>query len=166
MSTDPTGMEMFINAPDQESADADQWGAQQADNENKEKIASDGKDQIRKPSAEEMSKLVPLEVKRAILNALKSSNAPSGDDKKGGYHEEGGIWGPTDSGGTVVIPAQPGPYSRKGDTTAVIDEGVPADPKLLEHATGELGGKYHIHPKGGSDYGFVQPPSLGDIKKC
>jgi hypothetical protein len=35
---------------------------------------------------------VPPEVKAAIAASVKASNSPIADDKKGGFHEEGGVW--------------------------------------------------------------------------
>ena len=163
MITDPTGMVGEGNVFTAGTTVSYNYFDTIVNDENKKMTE---KAQTKKPTAEEISRQVPNEVKKAILNALKTSNSPSGDDKKGGYHEEGGMWGPSDTGGLLVIPAKPGPYSKQGDKTATVDEGIPADPKMLEHSTGELGGKYHIHPKGGGDYGFVQPPFDGDHKNA
>jgi hypothetical protein len=104
---------------------------------------------------------VSPEVKSAIADSVKASNSPTADDKKGGYHEEGGIWGTTTSGNTVVVPAQPGPYSGPNDTTAHIDPGNSANPALKDNLQ-SVDGTWHVHPKGGADKGFVQPPSAQD----
>jgi hypothetical protein len=101
---------------------------------------------------------VPPEVKTAIADSVKASNSPTADDKKGGYHEEGGIWGTTTSNGTVVVPAKPGPYSGPNDKTAHIDPGNSANPSLKDNLQ-SVDGTWHVHPRGGSDKTFVQPPS-------
>src|SRR5207248_10531843 len=98
----------------------------------------------------------------AIADSRKASNSPTADDKKGGYHEEGGIWGTTTSGNVVVSPANPGPYSKPGDENAHINPGNAKDPSL-NYKMQSVDGTWHVHPKGGSDKAFVQPPS--DVDK-
>lgn len=48
------------------------------------------------------------------MNALNASNAPTADDKKGGFHEEGVKWGTDAQGNVVVSPSVPGPYAPSG----------------------------------------------------
>jgi len=48
---------------------------------------------------------VPADAKGAIMNALNASNAPTADDKKGGFHEESVKWGTDASGNVVVSPS-------------------------------------------------------------
>ncbi|WP_306591895.1 RHS repeat-associated core domain-containing protein [Geothrix sp. 21YS21S-4] len=77
LNTDPTGMEMAINAPAQEGADADQWGAQKADNENKAKIASDGiahtnKDTYQSKSGDVVTSILNGDFKGAVRNLLQA----------------------------------------------------------------------------------------------
>jgi hypothetical protein len=91
----------------------------------------------------------------------KASNSPTADDKKGGYHEEGGIWGTTTSGNVVVVPAKSGPYSGPNDKTPHIDPGNSANPSLKDNLQ-SVDGTWHVHPSGGSDKTFVQPPSAVD----
>lgn len=115
---------------------------------------------------------LPPEVKDAINNGVKTSNSPTADDKKGGFHEEGGVWGKDKDGNTVVSPAQSGPYSdvKVPGGTATVDLGKPANPELLNKIV-KFEGEYHIHPKGEivetsgnkqTTYNFVQPPSKAD----
>ncbi|PYT57552.1 MAG: hypothetical protein DMG35_20080 [Acidobacteria bacterium] len=102
---------------------------------------------------------VPPEMKAAIMNALNASNAPTADDKKGGYHEESVVSGRDVSGNVVVSPSVPGLYAPPG--TNPHTSFTPADPKTNEKlATVEVFA--HIHPKGGADRSFVQGPSKGD----
>ncbi len=105
---------------------------------------------------------VPAAVKVAIGNAVAATNAPNTDDKKGGFHEEGGIWGKDASGNLVVSPAQPGQVWKRGDKSVAIDEGIPANPKLTESLM-TFDGKYHVHPPGAGNDRFDQPPSPGDL---
>jgi hypothetical protein len=104
-------------------------------------------------------------VKSAIQDSIEASNSPTTDDKKGGYHEEGGIWGTTTSGNTVVVPAQPGRYSGPNDKTAHIEPGNSANPSLKDNLQSE-DGTWHVHPRGGSDKTFVQPPSGVDMQNA
>jgi hypothetical protein len=48
--------------------------------------------------AQRQNQNVPPQVKTAIADSVNASNSPTADDKKGGYHEEGGIWGHDDLG--------------------------------------------------------------------
>src|SRR5581483_6837854 len=52
---------------------------------------------------------VPPGAKAAIMNALNASNAPTADDKKGGFHEESVKWGTDAQGNVVVSPSVQGP---------------------------------------------------------
>jgi RHS repeat-associated protein len=102
------------------------------------------------------------DVKTAINDAVKASNAPSGDDKKGGFHEEGGVFGTTTGGQQVAISAKPGAYSPPGADKATIDVGNAKDPSKTSNLT-SVDGSYHVHPGGSADgRSFVQPPSEAD----
>jgi hypothetical protein len=102
---------------------------------------------------------VPQAVKAAIITALNASNSPTADDKKGGFHEESLKWGRDVSGNLIISPSVPGPYAPPGTNPHTNFTG--ANPKLDEKlATVE--GFAHIHPKGGGDRSFVQPPSQAD----
>jgi RHS repeat-associated protein len=102
------------------------------------------------------------DVKTAINDAVKASNAPSGDDKKGGFHEEGGVFGTTTGGQQIAIPAKPGAYSPPGADKATIDPGNAKDPSKTQNLT-SVDGAYHVHPSGSADgRSFVQPPSAAD----
>jgi hypothetical protein len=48
------------------------------------------------------------------MNSLNASNAPTADDKKGGFHEESVKWGTDASGNVVVSPSVPGAYAPPG----------------------------------------------------
>lgn len=91
--------------------------------------------------------LPSAKVREQMGNAVDRSNAPSeaAGDKKGGFHEEGGIYGKT-NGDDKVVDANPGPY---------------ADPIKVDHAevepfsgetptnyVEEVEGTFHVHPSG------------------
>lgn len=113
-------------------------------------------------------------VRSEMGNAVDRSNSPNAQvgDARGGFHEEGGMYG-TDANGVQV--------------TNSADAGPAANPKTDPHAeieawSGEQGnisnvqGIYHVHPSGtvedrpgantiGSTttYSFSQPPSSQDL---
>ena len=105
----------------------------------------------------------PKEVREELSSAVGRSNAPTTDDKKGGFHEEGGIWGTSKSGETVVVPAKPGPYSDpRVDKDAHIDTRAYADLDRLNKLAGGKGeGDYHTHPSGVIVESESQVPSGG-----
>jgi RHS repeat-associated protein len=101
--------------------------------------------------------LVPGNAVRSAMNAsVTASNHPSGADKEGGYHEEGGIYGQR-GGQEVAIPAAPGAYSPSGKVS--IDPTKAADP-TQSGTLSDLGGTWHVHPDG---TGWIQQPSQVDI---
>src|SRR5579885_897954 len=104
---------------------------------------------------------VPPGAKAAIMNALNASNAPTADDKKGGFHEESVKWGTDAQGNVVVSPSVPGPYAPSG--TNPHTDFTPANP-ATDQKLATVGGFAHIHPKGGGDRSFVQGPSAADKK--
>jgi hypothetical protein len=89
---------------------------------------------------------VPTEVRAAIIASVKASDSPTADDKKGGHHEEGGMWGIDDQGGLVVLNSKPG---RAVDlNTAKIVEvhiGDFVNPELTKHLV-TITGEWHVHP--------------------
>jgi hypothetical protein len=87
---------------------------------------------------------------------VNASNAPSGADTTGGFHEEGGIAGTNASGGSVISPALPG---NRSDTNL-----MPVNPSLNASMTNETV-SWHVHPGGrtaSGDLQFVQSPSGRD----
>ena len=64
--------------------------------------------QDQQQTAQGFAAQIPGQVKTAIMNSMNASNAPSGADTTGGFHEEGGIAGTNANGGLVVSPATPG----------------------------------------------------------
>jgi len=110
--------------------------------------------------AQNQNQVAP-EVKAAIAASVKASNSPTADDKKGGFHEEGGVAG-TDikSGALIVSPAKPGPVSNPGDKDAHLDVGNAVNPALNQQMMPQV--EWHVHPKGSGDRQFVQPPSGAD----
>jgi hypothetical protein len=99
-------------------------------------------------------------MKAAIMDALNASNAPTDDDKKGGFHEESVKSGKDASGNVVVSPSVPGPYAPPG--TDPHTGFKPADPKKDEKLV-TVDVFAHIHPKGNADRPFNQFPSKKDI---
>jgi hypothetical protein len=114
-----------------------------------------------KQSAQQLASQVPDDVKDAIDESVKASNSPTQDDKKGGMHEEGGVWGTTTDNKTVVVPAKPGPAEKPGEKEVHIDPGNSKDPSLKDNLK-SVDGAWHVHPKGHGDVQFVQPPSKAD----
>jgi RHS repeat-associated protein len=109
---------------------------------------------------------VDCEARKAIMAAVAASNSKNSSDKKGGLHEEGGIWG-FDKNDTIIIsPAKPGTTWTKGDTSIGINVLDPADNSKLDSIVYDLG-KYHVHPKG-RFFGpyFVQQPSTADLRNA
>jgi RHS repeat-associated protein len=121
------------------------------------------KTQQKKPTAQDLAAQVPGDVKTAIMNSVNASNAPSGADTKGGFHEEGGIAGTNASGGSVISPAVPGAYSPSGKVQTNL---MPADPALNASMT-NVTVSWHVHPSGrtaSGDLAWNQPPSGQDQK--
>ena len=166
MSTDPTGMVTQILAPNQRSADDSRIGQMETENaDNKTKAQTEG---------QRLSALVPNEVKKAIQNSLNASNAPTADDKKGGFHEEGGQSITTTSGAIEVHPAVPGAAYSPGASSVDINLSNLVKP-IDSNTTASVDIKWHIHPagetvtttkiKGGTrtdTFNFAQPPSDRD----
>ena len=107
--------------------------------------------------------------------AVGRSNAPSGKDTKGGFHEEGGRYGKDENGNYQVVDAKPGEKSNPATdgkaTVDVADRASPGPPYI--HAEGT----YHVHPSGevitsagsnslggGSTANFEQNPSPQDYE--
>jgi RHS repeat-associated protein len=71
-----------------------------------------------------------------------------GNDNEGGFHEEGGVYGPTKDGTEVVVAAKPGaksdPLSDAMATVNPSDAADPAQADLLPRPEGS----FHVHPSG------------------
>ena len=115
---------------------------------------------------------IPCHIKAAIEASIKASNSPTDDDKKGGFHEEGGQWILTPDGKTFPLPAKAGPANPAIDGRPHMD---PADAIDSSAKSGkfDLGGTWHVHPSGTRTeengnkrvtHFFKQPPSETDIK--
>jgi RHS repeat-associated protein len=94
--------------------------------------------------------LTSYEVRQEIGAAVDRSNGPSGSDKKGGDHEEGGIVVATTDGPTAIPAASGG--TQGGTAKREIDTTKPADPakaaEIGKRMTSlELETAYHVHPE-------------------
>ena len=109
-------------------------------------------------------------VRGEMGKAVDRAESPSGKDLKGGFHEEGGIFGEGANGQETVINAKPGAYSDPS-----VDAKAEVDVFSGETGTNYLNttkGTFHTHPSGSivngsSTYSFGQEPSnlngTGDI---
>jgi hypothetical protein len=109
------------------------------------------------------------------MDSIKASNSPTLDDKRGGFHEEGGQWIITPDGNTVPLPAKPGPANPTTKGRTHIDPSDAINPSLKDNRRFDLGGTWHVHPSGTltQERGnlrttdtFTQPPSETDIKEA
>ena len=115
------------------------------------------------PTAESLAAEIPTNVKQAILNSLQASNAPTADDKQGGFHEEGGIWVTTANGRVVVERAVPGKFTKPG-RPAHMEINELANP-LPAARIAAVEGMWHVHPAGETVHRRVLPPKEeGDRK--
>lgn len=115
---------------------------------------------------------VPANIRPYIAASVKASNSPDADDKRGGFHEEGGMWVKLKSGAIVAIPARPGPANPTFTGNVHITVNDAANPDLVnpEDIVAVLG-EYHVHPRGSLTKGdgvlyWMQPPSQVDISNC
>jgi len=117
---------------------------------------------------------IPSDVKAAIAASVKASNSPTADDRKGGFHEEGGQWIITAEGKITPVPATPGPANPSITGGAHMDPSDAVNPSLKSNIAG-LGGTWHVHPSGtvteekGNNriqHIFTQPPSERDIREA
>jgi RHS repeat-associated protein len=111
-------------------------------------------------SPQNLANQVPPAMKAAIVDALNASNAPTDDDKKGGFHEESVKSGKDAAGNVVVSPSVPGPYAQPGTDphTGFKAANSKTDEKLVT-----VDVFAHIHPKGDADRRFNQFASPKDI---
>ena len=115
---------------------------------------------------------VPTEVKQAMIASISASNMPAGGDTKGGFHEEGGMWGVTTDGKLVILASKSGPTSVKCGDGAHLLIGDFVQPELSANLATILG-EWHVHPEGIREATtgapgcvFVQPPSAADIREA
>ncbi|MEM7374965.1 MAG: RHS repeat-associated core domain-containing protein [Bacteroidota bacterium] len=94
-------------------------------------------------------------VRKEMGKAVDRSNSKNtnrtdqfkGDDDEGGFHEEGGVYGPDYKGNMQVIHAKPGAKTEPG--TGVIATVIPDNPADPANAPLILKqGSFHVHPKG------------------
>jgi RHS repeat-associated protein len=126
-------------------------------------------------------------VRTEIGKAVDRSNSPTPDDKKGGFHEEGGIFGTNSDGVEKVIHASSGPAANpKTDNHAEVDIFKAANSSEQGSIT-NVSGTFHVHPSGTTTenstdnnsspgsvtfggttttYSFVQPPSNVDVSNA
>ena len=107
-------------------------------------------------------------VSAEILAAVGRSNSknPAVGDTKGGFHEEGGLFGLDSSGKEVVVAAAPGQANMNptpGGPGLSIDIAKAANPQEQGKVFDPRGG-FHIHPGGTTASGgaFKQVPSPAD----
>ena len=100
-------------------------------------------------------------IRSKMGDAVDRSNAPTSDDKMGGFHEEGGVFG-TKNGKEWVAEAKAGSFAdpSKGQD-AEINVFDSAEGQIIPSSTAE--GTYHVHPAG-----EMQSPSapgvIGGVK--
>jgi RHS repeat-associated protein len=109
-------------------------------------------------------------VMAAMADAVNRSNSPSGLDKKGGFHEEGGQYGLDGTYGQIAVAAKAGEYSSP------LTGGLDIDVREPSNAADKgrlivVQGAFHVHPKGevtipmagrSIRWNFDQPPSKTD----
>ncbi len=119
-------------------------------------------DLAQQQTAQQQAAQIPGAVKSAIMNSVNASNAPSGADTTGGFHEESGIAGTNAAGGLVVSPDQPGAYSNPDTSNHVSTTHTPVDADA-RNSIANVTVMWHVHPSGTTaTHGWVQPPSAQD----
>jgi RHS repeat-associated protein len=131
------------------------------------------------PNSTNIIELPSANVRARIGDAVDRSNSPTNDDTKGGFHEEGGIFGTDEKGKERVIDAKPGAYANpkvdKKATLKVFEAANPDEQGILT----DVQGTFHVHPAGeiiestGDDLSvsgqktstanFIQTPSAADV---
>ena len=116
-------------------------------------------------TSQSLAAQIPCDVKAAMVKALNDSNAPTTDDKKGGFHEEYGVAGLDASGKWVVSRDRPGPYANPDVTKHVSPSGKPAD-RDVANSIVDPRIAFHVHPSGitAAGHRWIQPPS--DVDKA
>ena len=90
--------------------------------------------------------LPSAKVRSEMGKSVSASNKPNLDDKEGGFHEEGGVYGKDINGEYQVRHAKPGPFTEPdANVMATIDPDDPANPNapLIVRE-----GSFHVHPRG------------------
>jgi hypothetical protein len=96
------------------------------------------------------------------MNSVNASNAPSGNDTTGGFHEESGVAGTNAAGGLVVLPDKPGPYSNPDTSNHVSTTHTPVD-QDQRNSVSTFTVFWHVHPSGSTaTHAWAQPPSAQD----
>jgi RHS repeat-associated protein len=117
---------------------------------------SDVKSAVKLPSAfvrGEMGKAVDRMEKR---NDNRKDEF-KGNDDEGGFHEEGGVYGPTKDGTEAVVHAKPGDKSNPlEDAQATVTPGNAADPSQADLLPNPEG-SFHVHPSGTRTSGTIGP---------
>jgi len=102
---------------------------------------------------------IPSDIRHDMASAIKDSDAPTKDDKKGGFHEESGVAGELSSGDWTISRDKPGPYESPDGTTNPHTTGVPTDQNVA-NAIVDPEVFFHVHPSGRTlTHFFKQPPS-------
>ena len=118
--------------------------------------ASDIKSGVKLPSAfvrGEMGKAVDR-MEKANTNRTDEFK---GNDDEGGFHEEGGVYGPTKDGTEAVVQAKPGDKSDPlADAMATVTPGNAADPAQADILP-RPEGSFHVHPSGTRTSGTIGP---------
>lgn len=100
------------------------------------------------------------------MASMNASNAPSGADKTGGFHEESGVAGTDVNGKLVISPDQPGPYANPDKTTEAHTSGHPAD-QNVRNSIADVTVSWHVHPSGRTaTHDWIQPPSDVDKRQA
>jgi hypothetical protein len=105
---------------------------------------------------------IPAEVKAKMAKAIEDSDAPTADDKTGGFHEEYGVAGLDASGNWVVSRDQSGDYRNPDTAHSVSPSGKSANHDTA-HSIIDPRVFFHVHPSGKTEkHEWVQPPSKVD----
>jgi len=113
-------------------------------------------------TAESLATQVPSAVKSAIMSSVNASNAPSGADTTGGFHEESGVAGTTAAGALVVSPDKPGPYGNP-DTSDHLSTTHKAVNQSERDSIANVTVMWHVHPSGQTaTHNWKQGPSVAD----
>jgi len=116
----------------------------------------DVKSAVKLPSA-----FVRGEMSKAVDRMGKANDRRTdefkGDDNEGGFHEEGGVYGPTKDGTEAVVHAKPGAKADPlNDLRAKVDPSNAADPSQTDLLS-RPEGSFHVHPSGTKKSGTIGP---------
>jgi RHS repeat-associated protein len=144
---DPNGLDYYDQSGNRLGGSGDESNYVVTDEEEIKRIRK-GKSVVALNTINSATLLPNPTVAGAIGLAVDRSNSSTGDDPKGGFHEEGGQWGLDASGAQVVVPAAAGaadPTITQGHVSIAI--GVPANPADAGRIMTPQGG-FHVHPRG------------------